>query len=272
MKEKLEEAKSKTNGDNSKTRKEVNEKNKEIKSLNQKLEDTLKRLRDETNLRAKAEAELKVKDSTIEALREVVNLQKSASQQAGGVRPSSPQGSSGRGMERRTELCKDFQRQGHCFRGTSCRYFHPPGRTQANTQSHINMKPDCKYWLEGYCRKEESLCWGKHNPSLCGTQHKQNHSAGPNLNVNSPNFVQTLAKAVSQSLAGVHQQAATDPSRGQQQLGLQPAQSQQLSMSNQQSQNMMTSQQQPTMMPMMYLPNGQNMYFPALQGRQGHGQ
>ena len=79
MKEKLEEAKSKTSGGNSKTRKEVYEKNKEIKSLNQKLEDNRKRLRDETNLRAKAEAELKVRDSTIEALREVVALQKSAS-------------------------------------------------------------------------------------------------------------------------------------------------------------------------------------------------
>ena len=42
MKERLEEANSKTNGGNPKTRKEVYEKNKEVKILNQKLEENIK--------------------------------------------------------------------------------------------------------------------------------------------------------------------------------------------------------------------------------------
>ena len=283
------------------------------KELDKEEEDdfeSFKKFRDETNLRAKAEAELKVKESMIETLREVLALQKSSIQQAGVARPASPRFHGGQGQDQGPEVCRDFSRQGHCFRGSSCKYFHPPGRHQSSTQPDISQRPDCRYWLEGYCRKAENLCWGKHNPSLCGTQQKQ----PPQMNGNSfqnQNFVESLAKAVSQSLVGA-QQAATAPSRGQPHVGLQPAQQQHM-MNNQIQQNMMMNQQeqiqqaesapsrgqtqvglQPTqqqqilnnhmqqntmmnqqqqnMVPMMMIPSSQSLYFPAQQGRQGPGQ
>ena len=170
--EKLEERLKKAEAD-PKYKKEINVKARDIKNLNQKLTDNLKKFRDETNLRAKAEAELKVKDSTIEALKEIIAMQKTASQQAGPGRPSSPQGGGGRGPENGPELCRDFQRKGSCFRGSSCRFTHLlSGRTEPTFQPCSSGKPDCKYWLEGYCRKAENLCWGKHNPNLCGSQTK----------------------------------------------------------------------------------------------------
>ena len=301
--EKLEERLKKS--EDPKYKKELNVKAREIKNLNQKLADNLKKFRDEINLRAKAEAELKIKDSTIEALKDVIAMQKTSIQQAGPGRPPSPQGGGGRGQEKRLEPCWDFLRQGSCFRGNFCKFtHHPPGRNDASSQPASGGKPDCKYWLEGYCRKTENLCFGMHNPSMCGTQRKQSSQTGGN-NFNNTNFVETLAKAVSQSLAGVQHQMAGGPSRGQQQAGTQPQQqtsnSQLNTNMNQQqqqvlnNQNMMMNQQQlaegapargqqtlnnqqntmmnqqQQMMPFMMLPNGQSMYFPAQQGMQGPG-
>ena len=263
-----------------KYKRELNARTKEIKNLNQKLADNLKKFREETNLRAKAEAEVKMKDSTIDTLKEIIAKQKSSIQEAEPVRPSSPQGSGGSGLADKNELCRDFQRQGNCFRGSSCKFIHlPQGRTEASFQPASSGKPDCIYWKEGYCRKAENQCRGKHNPSIFGTQPKQLAQSGGNT-FNNTNFVESLAKAVSQSLVGAQQQMANDPSRGQHMGGTQP---QQQTLSNQQvntqQQQHMTNNQQHTMMnqqqhmiPMMMLPNSQSMFFPAQQGRQGLGQ
>ena len=83
-------------GDDSKLKKELNGCKKEIKKLNERLNENMKKIREETNLRAKAEAEGIVKDSTIAALKEVLTLQQTASQQAVAGRPTSPRGGGGR--------------------------------------------------------------------------------------------------------------------------------------------------------------------------------
>ena len=269
--EKMEEAKKNKKGDDPKLRKELNENNKEINNLNQRLSENLKKIRDESNLRAKAEADLITKDSTIECLKEILAKHKSASQQAESGRTPSPQSSRNQAQERRSELCRDFQRHGFCYRGNKCIFFHPPGRNQPSCQPDSSMKPDCRYWLEGYCRKDEKQCRGKHDPAQCGTQAKQQprQSTQNPVNFNNQDFVQSLAKTVSQSLVG-GQQGTTAPARGQQQVGSQPQDQmmniQQNTMSNQA--NIIRNQQQPIMMPMMMMPNGQNMFFPAQQGRQ----
>ena len=252
-----------------KSRNEINKKNAEIKNLNQKLADNIKKVRDETNLRSKSEADTKAKDDIIETLKEIIALQKISIQQAGVSRPASPQKLRGRSQDKRTELCRDFLRQGVCFRGHKCKFFHPPGRNQPSSQSNMGMKPDCKYWLEGYCRKRENQCWGRHDPNMCGTQHKQTpHVTGSrnNIEANDPDFVRTLAKAVSQSLVRV-QPGVPDPSRGQQVVQDQS----QDQMRNQQNMTM-SQQQQPPMIPMMMTPNGQCLFFPAQQGGPGLGQ
>ena len=251
-------------GDNSKLKKEVTEYKKQIKKLNERLAENMKKLREETNRRANAEAEGKVKDSTIEALKEVLARQQSGSQQAGVSRPPSPRGGgAGQGQAERPEPCRDFLKNGFCHRNQHCRFFHPPGRIQPGPQPDSSQKPDCKFWLEGWCRKEENICWGKHAQGKRGSQTKQPVQAGSNLDFNNPDFVQALTKVVSQTLAGG---APGQPARGQQQPFTQPQQQtirQQNIMTNQNqpiqsmqmnNQPMLMNNQQPMMMPMMMLP------------------
>ena len=285
--EKLDENKKNTKGDEPKLRKEVGEKNKMIKELQTKLNDAMKNIREETNLRAKAEADVVMKDNSLQLLKEIIDRRDTASQQAGTRRPTSPRLTASqqagtrwptsprdRAREQSSELCRDFQRHGFCYRGERCRFFHPPGSNKPSSQPDPSLKPDCAHWLAGYCRYREEKCRGKHDANKCGTQAKQKVQSNEanQQDFNNPDFVQTLAKAVSQSLAGV-QSGAQVPTRGQTQAANQPQQQSmnqniphQPMMMNQHQQQMM---QQPMMMPMMMLPHGQNMGFPNPQGGQG---
>ena len=285
-KEKIEQLKKSTKGNDPTLRKELNEKNKEIKVLNQRLTDNLKTIRDETNLRAKAEADLIMKENTVKTLKEILEKRDSSNWQATQGRPTSPH-------EKRTELCRDFQRQGYCSRGSKCRFFHPPGRNQQSFQPDQSQKLDCRYWLEGFCKKEEIQCKGRHDPTKCGSKARRPRSPRVGntetaVNYNNLDFVQYLAKAMSQGLVGVQNQAI-GPIGGQQQTslpaiqpaGFQPVQQQRMNqpqnmMMNQQNmmnQNqlqprMMNNQQQPMMIPMMMMQGAQNMFLPNLQGGQ----
>ena len=197
-------------------KKELNEAKKTIKKLNERLQDNMKKVRDETNQRAKAEAEGRVKDSTISALKEVLARQQTTSQQAGAGRPPSPRGGvSAQGLEKGPEICRDFLRNGFCNRNMSCKFFHPPGRIQAPSQPDNRMKPDCRFWMEGWCRKDKNICRGKHDQGKFGTQAKQPMpTTSSNVDFNNPDFVQALTKVVSQTLAGA-KSAAPWPSGGQ---------------------------------------------------------
>ena len=81
MDKRIEEA-VKNKRDGPKSRKEINKKNVEIKNINQKLTGNIKKVRDETNLRSKAEADTKSKDDIIETLKEIIDLHKISIQQA----------------------------------------------------------------------------------------------------------------------------------------------------------------------------------------------
>ena len=185
--EKLEEHKKNKKGDEPKLRKEVGEKNKIIKELQNKLNDAMKNVRDETNLRAKAEADVVMKDNSLQLLKEIIDRRDIsnqyggtrcptsprdiASQQAGTRRPTSPLDTASHqagtrrttsprnwAREQSSELCRDFQRQGFCYRGEGCRFFHPPGRNKPSSQPDSSLKPDCAHWLAGNCRyREEKL-------------------------------------------------------------------------------------------------------------------
>ena len=177
----------------------------------------------------------------------------------------------------------------------NCKFFHPPGRKQAPSQPDNRMKPDCRIWMEGWCRKVENLCRGKHEQGKFGTQAKQPMpTTSSNMDFNNPDFVQALTKVVSQTLAGAksaapgpsggQQQVFPQPSGGQQQVFPQPSGGQQQVFPQPQQQNtfqqnmtnqnqpMLLNNQQPMMMPMMMLPTGQNVFYPSRQGGQGPGQ
>ena len=223
---------------------EVTEYKKKIKKLNERLSENMKKLREETNRRANVEAEGKVKYSTFAVLKEVLTRQQSGRHQAGVSRPHSPRGGgAGQGQVERPEPCRDFLKNGFCHRNQRCRFFHPPGRIHSAPQPDSSPKPDCKFWLEGWCRKEENICWGKHAQGKRGSQTKQPvQAAGSNLDFNNPDFVQALTKVVSQTLASG---AAGQPARGQQQTFTQPQQQnvrQQSNMTHQNQQMQMNSQ------------------------------
>ena len=86
------------------------------------------------------------------------------------------------------------------------------------------------------------------------------------MEINDQDFVRSLANALSQSLVRV-QPGAHDPFGGQQVVHDQS----QDQMRNQQNMTM-SPQQQPPMIPMMMVPNGQRLLFPAQQGGLGLGQ
>ena len=270
MNEKIEENKKGKKGDEPKLRKELSVKNKEVKELQNKLNEAMKKIREETNQRAKAEADVILKDHSLQLLREILERRDSSTQQAEANRPPSPRDGI---RERSTELCRDFKRQGFCYRGSSCRFFHPPGSNKPSSQPEPIMKPDCAHWLAGYCRNREDRCRGKHEANKCGTQTKQYNQVKPTKqqDFNNPDFVQSLVKAVSQSLAGVQSVVQAPPS-GQKLVDNQPKHQnmnqQQPMMVNRQHQQQ-SMQQQPMMMPMMMMPPGQNMFYPNLQGGQG---
>ena len=233
--------------------------------MQNKLNEAMKTIREETNLRAKAEAHVVLKDHSVQMLKEILAHRDATSPQAETFRPPSPR-DGGRGKS--SELCRDFQRQGFCYRANNCRFFHPSGSNKSSSQPDRSLKPDCVHWMAGYCRNRDEKCRGKHEPSKGGTQLRQKQSTQQDFN--NPDFVQSLAKAVSQSLAGV-QPWAQVPASGQEQVINQPKQNlqQQPMMMNQHQQQML---HQPMMMPMMMMPNGQNMVFPNLQGGQGRRQ
>ena len=163
--------------------------------------------------------------------------------------PKKRRGSPGRQDNRSETLCRNHTEPGGCRR-KNCAFYHPSGRSGSPAQPSRENKTDCTYWMAGHCKKTEEKCFGKHDRSKCGSQAKKTEGHKVS-DMSSSDFANTLAKAVSQGLAGGRQHAAQVPSQGQQQ-GVFPA----------------LGQQQ--MMPMMMMP-GANMFYPASQqGEQRH--
>ena len=228
-----------------KLKKEVAAKTKEVEDLKIKLADSLKKTRDEIMLRAKAEADLISKQQTVEVMSDIMMKQ--------GNQTSSNEQKQGAGENRGKQLCRDALKPQGCSWGKRCMYFHPPGSIQTSAQS--GDSPDCSFWLNGFCKYSESECRGKHEPSKCGSKPRRSTQLN-SAEINKPDFVQTLARAVSQSLAGAQPQVVAPPSTGQQMASL--------------PQQMMQQQMFPQMIPqMMIMPSNAAMYYPHLKGGQG---
>ena len=220
-----------------KSKKEVTAKSKEIEDLKTKLAEALKKTRDEITMRAKAEADVISKQQTIDVMKEIMMQQSSLSTN------KEPQQQVVE--NRKNQLCRDSMKPEGCRWGKGCMFFHPPGSTPTSAQS--GEKLDCSFWLAGYCKYSESECRGKHEASKRGAKPRKMNQQKP-AETNIPDFAQTLARAVSQGLAGAQPQP---PSMGQHGL----------------PQQMMQQQQ---MFPqMMMMPANPAMFFPQMQGGQG---
>ena len=142
----------KTEPDETKRRKkEAVAKTKEISDLKEKLAEALKKKRDEITMRAKAKADMISKQQTIDVMSEIIvrqsgkNVQKEQQEQVPTENKSK-------------QLCRDVMKPEGCRWGKRCLYFHPPGSIPSATQS--GDKPDCSFWLAGYCKYSENECRG----------------------------------------------------------------------------------------------------------------
>ena len=223
-----------------KHKKEIAAKNKVLEDMNGRLAEAMKSVRDERNMRAKAEADLLTIRTVNESMKAVMLVQQQQQQQwsasqGAGVHPLTSQHGNqtvqqegsrtedGRGNGRKQILCRDINKPGGCRYKERCQFFHPPGSNEAFSQPSLEGKPDCSYWMDGHCKIPEERCKGKHDPLKYKTKVKILKQTIPD--VNNQDFVQTLVGALSQALTGVQQQVQVSmapsppPARGQKQPG-----------------------------------------------------
>ena len=181
-----------------KVKKDLKQKAKELEESDKKIEHLQNINREETNARAKAEADLVLSQKLVESLKELL-LKKSEL-----------------GQEKSKEICRDYSRNGSCQYGASCRFLH---RLEQDNRQEINQvaesirveeneKPDCRFWLAGQCKFSDSHCRSFHDPVKRGSKPWKEtiEEVKPDA-TKKVDFMESLVKAVSQELAGGKSQA-----------------------------------------------------------------
>ena len=128
----------------------------------------------------------------------------------------------GMARQRSDIVCREWKGQG-CFRGASCQFAHPVGRGRA-----LPANKDCYYWLSGFCRYSPTTCSkGQHVPHKLGSRPRRTRTGQENSMTEvqgtggvqqSQDFLQSLAAAVSQAVAGAPGSLQTLLQQGQQGL------------------------------------------------------
>ena len=141
------------------TKAEESKLKKELKEANTKLENAMKRIGDETNLRASLETQLKMQNDVNARMSEIMMMQKQSSSQEEGRRMENRSGdrspgrsSPGRPDTRSEILCRNNSEAGGCRR-KNCAFFHPSGRSRVSPQP----ARDSTYWLAGI--QEDQTEW-----------------------------------------------------------------------------------------------------------------
>ena len=212
---------------------EVKEKERKIEMLEKKLDEALRKVGEESNMRAKAEAEVLRSQKNIENLMRIVEKERSAS--------PGRKGRESTGSVDRVE-CRDLSKPGGCKFGSRCKFLHPAGRAEAE----VARNQDCNHWMEGHCNFSDSRCRYTHAPEKKGLRQGDNKQT----NERQQGFVEALAM-VREAMAGGTQQQQQQ----QQQQQIPPL----MNMNNQQRP---VGQQQPMMM-MMQPMNGQQGWAPG---------
>ena len=122
---------------------------------------------------------------------------------------------SSRGMEKRKEKCRDFEKHGNCNRGEKCAFLHPGKRCQSflhngcsNNQcveSHYvagrispNKEPkgDCSYWMDNGYKFGSERCGRIHDPAKKGSRKSDFPSRSSGLE-------QSLSKTQLEQIAAI---------------------------------------------------------------------
>ena len=129
------------------TKAEESKLKKELKEANTKLESAMKKIREETNLRASLETQLKMQNDVNARMSEIMLMRDRTSGQEEGRRSpgrSPGRSSPGRPDARREILCRNHSEAGGCRR-KNCAFFHPSGRSRASPQpTGESKRGNCK--------------------------------------------------------------------------------------------------------------------------------
>ena len=119
---------------------------------------------DETNARAKAEAEVVRAHKMIDYLQEMVENRRGGEQRS--VRQEDRTLSdTTKDRSYSKPRCLDQDRLGGCKFGNICKFAHDVGREEVK----IAKVEDCGFWLEGFCRFSDQACRHVHDPAKRGS-------------------------------------------------------------------------------------------------------
>ena len=164
-----EEAKAGTNsemkGNVKKLNDKLKEKNKKIEESEKRITDLMKKFGEETNLRAKAEAEVIRANKMVDYLHEIIESEKNKAASGDVIAPAEVS----RTRYLAKPRCLDQDRLGGCPYGDLCRYTHDEGKEEIK----IQKTEDCGFWLDGYCRFTDKACRNIHDQKKKGTRIRQ---------------------------------------------------------------------------------------------------
>ena len=144
---------------------EVREKNKKVEDGDKKMSEVMKKFSEETNIRAKAEAEVVRAHKMIDYLQEMLEEKRAVSDKAAKqneVRASENPRDRVLGKQR----CLDQDKPEGCTFGSICRFSHDQGKEELQ----IVKYEDCTFWLEGSCRFTDQACRFIHDPRKKGSK------------------------------------------------------------------------------------------------------
>ena len=211
---------------------EVKEREKKIGLLEKRLDDAVRKVGEESNLRAKAEAEVLRSQKNIENLMRIVEKERSTSPGRRGKESTS--------NSERVE-CRDLSKPGGCKFGSKCKFYHPTSKAGGEAA----RSQDCINWMDGHCAFSDK-CRYTHAQEKKGVRQGDNKQTKERQQ----GFAEALAM-VREAIAGGTQQQQQQQQTQTQFPSLMNANLQAMNMGQQQQQQLQQQQQQQPMMMMM---------------------
>ena len=136
----------------------------------------------EMSLRAKAEGDTEMLQNCVKALQSVVDKQNTKENS----------------KDKSKDRCTFLDKPGGCKKGSQCNFWHPEGGVPRAG------RPDCSFWVNGFCKYEAAECSKEHDPIKKGTKTK-----------NKKDEVASFAESLVQALGQVSNvEAARSSSQG----------------------------------------------------------
>ena len=164
---------------------ELKTKTKTADALEKSKKEFTKKVEDEVQARAKAEANSAMLTKIVDILQDKT-------------------GSPDQTKEKSTTVCRDISKPGGCPRAGGCKFLHP-------AQAKNNKETDCHHWMKGKCRYSEKDCRFKHDQekkAVNEPKRKRSEDAEP-AKEGQQDFLLGLVKMLAQSVARESQLGST---------------------------------------------------------------